>query len=130
MNEKLGDSGKDSKARDAVKPNLEEANPYAVGDAGEFAKNMMRVGQQSQKLLTDFFKRQSAGSKEPLDPLNIAEPFLTLIKAMTANPTALVDAQFQLWKEFLGLVGGHRPQDAGRRGRAGGCAARRRQAVP
>ena len=103
MKEKLGDSRKNSKAQDNPKPSTEPANPYAIDDAGEFAKNMVRVGQQSQRLLTDFFKRQSAASKEPLDPLNIAGPFMALIKAMSANPSAIVDAQFQLWKDFLGL---------------------------
>ncbi|MGZ5960626.1 MAG: class I poly(R)-hydroxyalkanoic acid synthase, partial [Rhizomicrobium sp.] len=103
MKEKLGDSRKNSKAQDNPKPSTEPANPYAIDDPGEFAKNMVRVGQQSQRLLTDFFKRQSAASKEPLDPLNIAGPFMALIKAMSANPSAMVDAQFQLWKDFLSL---------------------------
>ena len=103
MKEKLGDLRKNSKAQDNPKPSTEPANPYTIDDAGEFAKNMVRVGQQSQRLLTDFFKRQSAASKEPLDPLNIAGPFMALIKAMSANPSAIVDAQFQLWKDFLGL---------------------------
>ncbi len=103
MQEKLGDSGKDSKAKSTVKSDADSVNPYAVGNAGEFAKNMVRVGQQSQRLLADFLKRQSSGSKEPLDPLNIAAPFMALMKAMTANPTAMVEAQIQLWRDFLGL---------------------------
>ena len=85
-------------------------------------KNMMRVGQQSQKLLTDFFKRQSAGSKEPLDPLNIAEPFLTLIKAMTARSDSASRCAVSALERLPRSVGSHRPQDAGRRGRAGGPA--------
>jgi len=103
MNEKLGDSGKDSKPHDKPRAPSDPASPYAIGDPGEFAKNMVRVGQQSQRLLTDFFKRQTASGKEPLDPLNISEPFMALIKAMTANPSVIIDAQFQLWKDFLGL---------------------------
>ncbi|MBS0470448.1 MAG: class I poly(R)-hydroxyalkanoic acid synthase [Proteobacteria bacterium] len=64
---------------------------------------MVKVGQQSQKLLSDFLKRQNGSGKEPVDPLNISEPFLALMRAMATNPTALVDAQFRLWKDFLGL---------------------------
>ncbi|MBL6852908.1 MAG: class I poly(R)-hydroxyalkanoic acid synthase [Alphaproteobacteria bacterium] len=64
---------------------------------------MVKVGQQSQKLLTDFLKRQTTAGKEPIDPLNIAAPFMALVKAMTANPQAVIDAQFQLWKDFMGL---------------------------
>ena len=115
MQEKLGDSGKASKAQDKVKNRTEAASPYAIGDAGEFARNMVRVGQQSQRLLSDFFKRQRAAGNEPIDPLNLAGPFVALVKAMAANPAAIVDAQFQLWRDFLGLwevtarkmLGGH-----------------------
>jgi hypothetical protein len=103
MQEKLGESGKAAKAQDKVKEEAKLANPYALNDAGEFVRNMVRVGQQSQKLLSDFFKRQSAQGKEPVDPLNLAAPFMALVKAMTANPSAIVDAQFQLWRDFLGL---------------------------
>jgi len=100
MQEKRGDSGK---ARDKVKTDANPASPYALSDPGEFARNMVRVGQQSQRLLSDFFKRQSEQGKEPRDPLNLAAPFMALVKAMTANPAAMVDAQFQLWRDFLGL---------------------------
>src|SRR5215472_16172240 len=115
MQEKLDDSGKNTKTRDKVKSDQPPTNPYTVGDAGEFARNMVRVGQQSQRLLADFFKRQSSTDKEPLDPLNLAGPFLALVKAMAANPTAIIDAQFQLWRDFMSLwevtarkmLGGH-----------------------
>jgi polyhydroxyalkanoate synthase subunit PhaC len=98
MQKKLDDSGKDSKPADAA-----PANPYSLNDPAEFARNMMRVGQQAQRLLADFLQRQTKAEREPLDPLNITEPFMALAKAMTANPAALVEAQFELWKGFLGL---------------------------
>ena len=102
MQKKLGDSGKNANtqdtAKDAPNPNL-----YALGDAGEFARNMVRVGQQSQRLLSDFFKRQSSADKEPLDPLNLAEPFFALVRAMAANPASIIDAQFRLWRDFMSL---------------------------
>ncbi|HEY0105270.1 MAG TPA: class I poly(R)-hydroxyalkanoic acid synthase [Rhizomicrobium sp.] len=99
MQKKLDDSGKtDAKPQEAP-----AASPYTIGDPGEFARNMMRVGQQSQKLLADFLRRQAGATKEPFDPLNLAAPFLALAKAMTANPGAIVDAQVQLWRELLGL---------------------------
>ncbi|MEI9886817.1 MAG: class I poly(R)-hydroxyalkanoic acid synthase [Rhizomicrobium sp.] len=104
MQKKLDDSLGSAKGDETVnKAGAAPANPYALGDAGEFARNMIRVGQQSQKLLADFLKRQAGAGKEPLDPLNITAPFMTLIKAMSANPTAIVDAQFQLWRDFMGL---------------------------
>ena len=100
MQKKLDDSGKNAKQEDAAEA---PANPYSIGDPGAFARNMVRVGQQSQKLLGDFLKRQVDGARDPVDPLNLAEPFLLLVKAMAANPSAMVEAQFQLWREFMGL---------------------------
>ncbi len=102
MQKKLDDSGKDAKAGDAANK-ADAASPYTLADPTEFARNMVKVGQQSQKLLSDFLKRQTGAAKEPLDPLNIAAPFMALMKAMTANPQAVIDAQFQLWKDFMGL---------------------------
>ena len=98
MQKKLDDSGKNAKPEDAG-----SANPYAIGDPNAFARNMVRVGQQAQQLLGDFLKRQAGATREPLDPLNIAEPFLALVKAMASNPGAIVEAQFRLWREFMGL---------------------------
>jgi polyhydroxyalkanoate synthase len=97
-------TGKAEEAKEKPSPEPSE-NGYRIGDAGEFARNMVRVGQQSQKLLTDFAKRQGAraGSGEPLDPLNLTGAFTELAKAMSANPAALVEAQFQLWRDWMGL---------------------------
>ncbi len=97
MQKKLDDSGKTDR------PDGAPANPYALGDPAEFARNMMRVGQQSQKLLTDFIKRQADEKRGPRDPLNLTGPFLLFAKALAANPGAIVEAQFQLWRDFLGL---------------------------
>src|SRR5580692_7580883 len=87
------------------KPPVPEANEFVPTDPGEFARNMMRVGQQSQKLLTDFARRQAEkiGSHEPLDPLNIMGAFMELSRAMAAHPTVLVDASFALWRDYMTL---------------------------
>jgi polyhydroxyalkanoate synthase subunit PhaC len=100
MHKKLDDSGKGEAGAKAPEA---QANPYTLSDPTEFARNLVKVGQQSQKLLTDFLRRQAGTAKEPRDPLNITGPFMTLAKAMATNPGAIVDAQFQLWRDFLGL---------------------------
>ena len=86
-------------------PTPETDSRYKIADPAEFARNMMQVGQQSQRLIADFVKRQSAKSatSEPLDPLNLVGAFTELAKAMSANPAALVEAQFQLWRDWMGL---------------------------
>jgi polyhydroxyalkanoate synthase subunit PhaC len=78
---------------------------YKIGDAGAFARNMTKVGMQSQRLLSDFVKRQSAkkSGKEPLDPLNLTGTFMELLKGMAADPAVVWEAQFQLWRNYMSL---------------------------
>src|SRR5579859_3045011 len=101
MQKKLTDKPQSNKATDASAP---EASPYTIGDPGAFAQNMVRVGMQSQRLVADFVKRQAAkAGSEPLDPLNLTGTFSSFLRAMAENPAQMVEAQFELWHNFLGL---------------------------
>ena len=81
-----------------------EADAYRIGDPGEFARNMVRVGIQSQRLLSDFLRSQAAKvGNEPLDPLNISGTFMELLRGMVADPSAVMEAQFDLWRNYMGL---------------------------
>ena len=81
-----------------------ETENYKIGDPGEFARNMVRVGIQSQRLLADFVKRQSAKvGSEPLDPLNIGTTFMDRLRGMVADPAVVMEAQFGLWRDYMGL---------------------------
>jgi polyhydroxyalkanoate synthase len=81
-----------------------EAEAYKIGDPGEFARNMVRVGVQSQKLLADYFKRQADKvGIEPLDPLNISGTFMELLRGMVADPAIVMEAQFDLWRNYMTL---------------------------
>jgi polyhydroxyalkanoate synthase len=104
MKKKLDAAGKSAKPEKQDAPPVNgAASAYALADPSEFVRNMVRVGAQSQRLLADFIRRQTDGSKEPLDPLNIAGPLNALLKAMSAHPQAIADAQVELWQGFLGL---------------------------
>src|ERR1051325_7671884 len=81
------------------------AESYKIGDPGAFARNMVQVGIQSQRLLSDFAKRQAGkfGSNQPLDPLNVTGAFMDLLRGIVADPAAIMEAQFQLWRDYMGL---------------------------
>jgi poly[(R)-3-hydroxyalkanoate] polymerase subunit PhaC len=80
------------------------AGPYTISDPALFARNMVTVGVQSQRLLADFVKRQTQKTgSAPLDPLNLAGTFAALARAMAENPVQLMRAQFELWRNFMGL---------------------------
>jgi polyhydroxyalkanoate synthase subunit PhaC len=77
---------------------------YRITDPGEFARNMVRVGIQSQRLLTDFLKNQAAKfGSEPFDPLNLGGTFLDLLRGMVADPASIMEAQFALWRDYMTL---------------------------
>jgi polyhydroxyalkanoate synthase len=81
-----------------------ETESYRIGNAGEFARNMVRVGAQSQRLLSEFLKRQSEKlGSEPLDPLNLSGAFMELVRGMAANPVAFMEAQAELWHNYVDL---------------------------
>ncbi|HTO41962.1 MAG TPA: class I poly(R)-hydroxyalkanoic acid synthase [Rhizomicrobium sp.] len=77
---------------------------YSIGDPAQFTSNMIRVGQQSQKLLSDYMTRQSkAIGQQPLDPLNIMGAFSDLLAGMAANPAPFFQATYTLWNDYLNL---------------------------
>ncbi|HEY1961724.1 MAG TPA: hypothetical protein VGG69_04845, partial [Rhizomicrobium sp.] len=78
---------------------------YRIGDPGAFARNMVEVGIQSQRLLNEFARRQAGklGSNQPLDPLNLTGAFFDLLRGIVADPAAIMEAQFQLWRDYMGL---------------------------
>jgi len=109
-------AGPPDKAGPEVKPEAQaQAQPqaklppgpspaYAIGDPAQFASNMVRVGQQSQKLFSDYMTRQSKNiGQQPLDPLNIMGAFSDLLGSMAANPAPVFQASYTLWNDYLNL---------------------------
>jgi len=77
---------------------------YPLPDAAEFTRNIMQVATQSQRLIQEFLERQAEQSPgQNADPLNIGDAFLELTKQMMAQPDKLVEAQLNLWRDYMGL---------------------------
>ena len=93
-----------AKAAAAATASPPEENDYRITDPGEFARNMVHVGIQSQRLLGDFLRNQAAKfGSEPFDPLNLAGTFMDLLRGMVADPGAIMEAQFALWRDYMNL---------------------------
>jgi len=92
------------KAAAAATANPPQESDYRITDPGEFARNMVHVGIQSQRLLGDFLRNQAAKfGSEPFDPLNLAGTFMDLLRGMVADPGAIMEAQFALWRDYMNL---------------------------
>jgi polyhydroxyalkanoate synthase subunit PhaC len=111
MNDATGPGPKGGKKADPADASVKtpagagaEEGGYKIADPGEFARNMVHVGIQSQRLLADFLKNQTEKfGSEPADPLNLGGTFSELLRGMVADPAAIMQAQFQLWNEYMGL---------------------------
>ena len=78
-------------------------NDFKLPDPGEFAKNLMRVTEQSQKLVQDFLARQTAADPKAADPLNVGKAFQEMMAKMLADPQRIVEAQVGLWQDYMRL---------------------------
>jgi polyhydroxyalkanoate synthase subunit PhaC len=77
---------------------------FAQMDGEKFARNLFTVANQSQQLMGGFVQRWMARETSgPLDPLNVSGAFMTLLRAMGGDRETVVNAQFQLWRDWMGL---------------------------
>ncbi len=78
--------------------------PVKLPDPVELSKTMAEIAERSQRLVTEFLKRQSPDSQLGMgDPLNIGGAFLEMTARMIANPAKLMQAQFTLWQDYMTL---------------------------
>ena len=74
-------------------------------DPTELSKAITEIAEQSQRIVTQFIERQQDGETTDtnLDPMNVAGAFLELTQRMLTDPTAIAQAQMQLWQNYLTL---------------------------
>ncbi len=80
--------------------------PIKVPDPVEMSQALTRLAERGQKLVTEFLERQAgAGDSGPIDKLNIGGAFFEMTARMLADPARLMQAQMQLWQDYMALVG-------------------------
>ena len=77
---------------------------FNVPDPVELSKALGSIADRSQKIVTEFLERQATnGGMGPIDPLNIGNAFLEMTARMMTDPAKLVQAQMNLWQDYLRL---------------------------
>lgn len=71
-------------------------------DPGVLGRSMADIAARSQKLVTEWLKRQAAEGVD-LDPLNISSAFMEMTAQMLSNPAQLMEAQIGLWRDYMTL---------------------------
>lgn len=61
------------------------------------------IATRSQKLLQDFSERYQADGPQPADPLHLTQTFMDFTAKMLADPNRLVQAQMELWQQYMNL---------------------------
>jgi polyhydroxyalkanoate synthase len=83
---------------DAGKPDAKMPDP------AEMSRAMASIAERSQRLVSDFLERQQNERRDTtLDPLNIGSAFLEMTAHMMADPGKLVQAQMNLWQDYMTL---------------------------
>ena len=73
-------------------------------DPVEFSRSMAKIAQRSQRLVTEFLTRQQTDRHVGMsDPLNVGSAFLEMTAKLIANPTKLMEAQVNLWRDYMTL---------------------------
>ena len=79
--------------------------PVKLPDPVELGKALSRLAERGQKLVTEFLDRQAAAKDGlAIDPLNIGGAFFEMTARMLADPSRLMQAQLQLWQDYLTLL--------------------------
>ncbi len=73
-------------------------------DPTEYTRTMADIAERSQALVSDFLARQAeGGGLGHADPLNIGGAFLEMTKHLMMDPQKIVQAQMELWRDYMTL---------------------------
>jgi len=75
---------------------------FKLPDPAELGRSMTDVAERSQRIVTDWLKRQGDAAPSP-DPLNIGSAFLEMTAKLMANPARLLQAQLGFWQDYMTL---------------------------
>src|ERR1700754_1808900 len=92
----MSDQSAPSAATGAV-PNLSAEESERMKDA------FKDIAERSQKLLQDFAEKYKADGPQPADPLHLTQTFMDFTAKMLADPNRLLQAQMELWAQYMKL---------------------------
>ena len=80
-----------------------DAAPFRLPDPAMLGRSMSDIAERSQRLVTDWLKRQSDLSTASPDPYNVGSAFIEMTARIMANPAKLVSAQIGFWQDYMTL---------------------------
>jgi polyhydroxyalkanoate synthase subunit PhaC len=80
-----------------------DAVPFRLPDPAMLGRSMSDIAERSQRLVTDWLKRQSDLGPGSADPYNVGSAFIEMTARIMANPAKLVSAQIGFWQDYMTL---------------------------
>ena len=80
-------------------------NEIKAPDPVEFSRVWIDIASKSQKIISEFVRRQQAKShKEQFaDPLNVSHAFIEFTRQIMSDPTKFAQNQLALWQDYMAL---------------------------
>ena len=78
------------------------ASDVKLPDPIEVSRSMAEIAERSRRIVLEFLERQ-AGGPTSLDPLNLGNAFLEMTAHMMADPAKVMQAQMNLWQDYMRL---------------------------
>ena len=75
---------------------------FKLPDPAELGRSMADIAERSQRIVSEWLKRQSAEEHSP-DPLNVASAFMEMTARLIASPGHMVEAQIGFWRDYMSL---------------------------
>jgi polyhydroxyalkanoate synthase subunit PhaC len=76
---------------------------FKLPDAAELGRSMAAIAERSQRIVSEWLRRQTEDGPPSIDPLNISNAFMEMTTRLMANPAKLVQAQIGLWQDYMAL---------------------------
>ena len=84
-------------------PTPEVIPGFSAAEAEKMQTAFADIAERSQKLLTEFAERYQADGPQPADPLKLTQTFMDFTAKMLADPNRLLQAQMELWGQYMKL---------------------------
>src|SRR3954465_15106179 len=95
--------GKRMSEKSAPETAIPSFTGLSTADAEKMQATFTDIAERSQKLLQEFSARYQADGPQQPDPLRLTQTFMDFTAKMLADPNKLVQAQMELWQQYLQL---------------------------
>jgi polyhydroxyalkanoate synthase len=86
-----------------AEPETHDQPNFRLPDPSEIGRSMADVAERSQRIVTEWLKRQAEEGPTSPDPLNIGSAFMEMTARLMANPAKLMQVQVGFWHDYMSL---------------------------